>query len=249
MSTLKNEQDALMSLLLQQKLSTTSFACSEIRSVDGGSVNYVYRGTLRTPFQATSQVSDVKYVLIKHAAGHLSINRDFLIDVSRWRYEVYMLRVLEDVLMPGNTDGIMVRTPKVLYVDKETCTQVIEYIPSAQDLAQKLNDSAPNFSAVSAFSVGFAVGSWLRGFHDWSSDPEREMLQQYVRQNEAMGELKFKAEYGVISKVLSNFPEISEIHGETINEVLENVERNYRSEVKPPNERWRILHGDFWSGK
>jgi hypothetical protein len=66
-----------------RELSQTAFACSSITRLSGGTVNFVYRGTLANPAPVGDSGSVVESVIVKHSKAHLAGNEDYLLDVSR----------------------------------------------------------------------------------------------------------------------------------------------------------------------
>lgn len=70
-----NEDDIIHHIL--ESLSDTRYACSSLERLDGGAVNFTFRGMLRTPVNGHASI------IIKHAASHLALNVDFKLDVER----------------------------------------------------------------------------------------------------------------------------------------------------------------------
>lgn len=63
---------------LQHQLSETPYACASLTIVSGGTANFLYRGVLIQPLPDGEQT-----IVVKHARGFVSANRDFALDVSR----------------------------------------------------------------------------------------------------------------------------------------------------------------------
>jgi hypothetical protein len=59
---------------ISQSLLPTSFACSSLSRLSGGTANFVYRGTLS---------GSTKSIIIKHTKGHSASNPNFKIDSKR----------------------------------------------------------------------------------------------------------------------------------------------------------------------
>lgn len=59
---------------ITQSLLPTSFACSSLTRLSGGTANFVYRGTLS---------GTTNSIIIKHTKGHSASNPDFKIDSKR----------------------------------------------------------------------------------------------------------------------------------------------------------------------
>jgi hypothetical protein len=232
-----------------EAISNTPYSCTKIHQLNGGSVNFVYLGTLHQPISHTKGPAPINSILIKHSTGYLSCNKNFLLEVSRWKYEVYMLQALDRFHGSRITDGAMTRTPKLLYADQETNVQVIEYIPDSIDLKQILVSTASTgFTPSRAVSSGVALGRWLRDFHDWTSHSDQAALRQHVKQNRAMSELKYRVEYGVILKVLENFPDVLAPNRTVLEEVVRSAEQGLELD-HASDASLGVIHGDFWTGK
>jgi hypothetical protein len=248
MSPSTDEQESLL-IRLSKVATVAGFQCSQIEQLNGGSVNFVFRGVLSTPILDASGKPSVETVLIKHSASFLSCNKDFALDVSRWSYEVHMLQALEKFQASEKVKGFAIRTPKLLHADHGACTQIIEFIPESVDLKQILVSPLwTNFSSAQACSSGGALGRWLRDFYDWTSHPDQAPLHQHVRRNNAMSELKYRVEYGIIFTVLEKFPDILGSHREVLEEVVTSMNEESRSN-HVSTDGWSIIHGDFWAGK
>lgn len=71
----ENEEDVAEHTL--DVLSSTRYTCLSLARLDGGSVNFTFRGLLRTPVNGRGSV------IVKHAAPHLARNVDFPLEVER----------------------------------------------------------------------------------------------------------------------------------------------------------------------
>lgn len=78
------DEESLIQVLLEQ-LSQTRYACADLTKLNGGTANFLYRGTLLEPFESQDAAAErvTKTVVIKHSEGFSPGNRGFLLDVSR----------------------------------------------------------------------------------------------------------------------------------------------------------------------
>lgn len=229
----------------------TAYECTELERLDGGSVNYTFIGTPKHRTPATEQHPAIDYLLVKHSTGHLSCNKDFQLEVSRWKYEKHVLHALADFDVPESEDGVKVSTPRLFYANDEACVSVIEFVTSSINLTQALTwDDPPRLTSDHAFAAGVALGTWLRAFHHWSSQPAREELLAFVKQNTAMSELKYRVEYGIILEVLQHFPDVLASHRDILEGVVASVAKDFKEQSgSETTNDWTIIHGDFCLGK
>ncbi|KAF2114307.1 kinase-like domain-containing protein [Lophiotrema nucula] len=240
------EKDAIADQTLKF-LSKTPYACSTLTPLSGGTTNFVYRGSLASPSPAHAKHGSlVTTVIIKRATDFVSANQDFKLDPSRSAFEEVMLNAVDGFPPITTLDGLVIKAPKLYFFDRETNTQVLEDIPGSTDLLKLLN----TLSFPAASSIGRALGSWLKAFHDWTSEPEQTALRTELAKNKSMQELKSKITYEMFIPVLErNFPEILERHQEILEEVRAAVAEELTREDKTDlGESWSIVHGDFWMG-
>lgn len=78
------DEEILVQAILE-RLAQTRYACSELVKLNGGTANYLFRGTLLQPLelQDAAAESSTKTVVVKHSEGFSPGNRDFLLDISR----------------------------------------------------------------------------------------------------------------------------------------------------------------------
>lgn len=77
--------DELIIQALLSELSQTPYACSDLVKLNGGTANFLYRGTLLQPLnpQDAAPDSTTETVVIKHSEAFSPGNRDFLLDITR----------------------------------------------------------------------------------------------------------------------------------------------------------------------
>src|SRR5262245_60214427 len=65
-------------LKIVHQLSQTSYACSSMEILSGGTANFLFRGVLAHPLP-----DGTKTVVVKHSKEYVSANRHFQLDISR----------------------------------------------------------------------------------------------------------------------------------------------------------------------
>jgi len=130
--------------------------------------------------------------------------------------------------------------------------QVMQDVPDARTLTSIV--VSPTADAILnkpyAASIGYALGRWLRDFHDWTSAPPQAELSRKIRENEAMRKLKSQITYESFINVLRNFPDLLEGHIKAFEEVRGMAEVEFAKTAQEGEvEDWGIIHGDFWGGK
>ncbi|KAI1469029.1 kinase-like domain-containing protein [Daldinia caldariorum] len=243
----QEEQDAIVSNILRELLETP-YACSSLVRLTNGTTNFVYRGELVHPIRADSEDSNTKEtVIIKHSTDFAAVNKDFSLDASRAFYEESMLHALAN--FPSSTTAV--KAPRLYLFIRDANIQVLEDFPATVDLKNILLSPTANtiFTASTAASIGYNVGSWLRSFHAWASSPNTEL--KAIGDNEPMRKLKYAITYDSYLKVLEdNFPQLLEGHREILEEVQTTATREFQrtSGNGDWDEHWGFIHGDFWTG-
>jgi hypothetical protein len=141
-----------------------------------------------------------------------------------------------------------VKTPRVFHFDQENNTQVLEDLPNSIDLKNfLLSDLSHGVSETSGRSLGSALGSWLKSFHNWASKSEQADSRSLLAQNGTMKDLKFYVNYSMLMDTIANFPGILE----DSRGVFEEIKDFAAEELKKSEEEdgFGIIHGDFWTGK
>ncbi|CAM1508891.1 Fc.00g026300.m01.CDS01 [Cosmosporella sp. VM-42] len=246
-SLTQTERDEIVAQILQD-LSQTSFACTSLTPVSGGTVNFVFRGILTRHFPSRNETSMVKTIIIKHARNHLSGNKNYAIDASRCIYEESMLNALNSFRSASS----IVRVPRLYLFNRETNTQVLEDFPDAVDMATIFVSRAANaiLTQSVATSIGRELGSWLRNFHTWSSSPAQSALRREMEQNEPMRKLKRSVTYDSFINVLENFPGALEGVRTALEDVREMALKEFEKVATEEGEfgDLGLIHGDFWMG-
>lgn len=75
--------DADIEAFVFSQLASTSYACSAITRLNGGTANFVYRGVLSNPESIGATEQEKVNVIIKHTKDFVALNRDFKLDGER----------------------------------------------------------------------------------------------------------------------------------------------------------------------
>lgn len=256
MTQITSEEERLLIEEILSTLSTTPFACSSLENLNGGSMNYVFRGHLQNAITGDEGSATLaKTIVVKRTFGHLSVNRGFLVDVTRCRYEKTVLGILTESF-PGVTveDGksCVIRAPKLYMFDDATNTQVLEDLGGTLDVRAILESPHVDkvFGNGSANSVGRALGHWLRTFHNWTSAPEQAAVRDAIGSNGSMQKLKYSVWYDMFIGTLERYPQLLQYgHKEKLEQVQQAMRIDTDDFVSGKTRHCGLIHGDFWSGK
>lgn len=139
--------------------------------------------------------------------------------------------------------------PRLHLFDCETNTQVHQDFPGAIEL-KSIFLASPPISRLLVTSIGRDVGSRLRSFHTWASEPAQAALRADIGRNEPMRKLKYSTSYNTFINVLEKYPELVEECRKTLEEVKDMATREFhKTATEEEGEDWGIIHGDFWTGK
>lgn len=256
MAQITSEEEQLLIDETLSTLSTTPFACSSLEKLNGGSMNYVFRGHLHKAITGDdSDTVTANTIVVKRTFGHLSVNRDFLVDVARCRFEKTVLGILTESFPTVTTHdgkGCVIRAPKLYMFDDATNTQVLEDLGGTLDVQAILESPGVEkvFSDGSANSVGRALGTWLLTFHTWTSAPGQTSVRDAIGSNESMQKLKYSVWYGMFIDILEGYPELlQDGHKEKLEKVQQAMRIDTDEFVTGRTKHCGLIHGDFWSGK
>jgi hypothetical protein len=165
-----------------------------------------------------------------------------------------MLRALRDFVWSGLTSEISVETPRSYFYDAPSRVQVIEDVSNAVELANvvKSYNTEATQTLPSLLSIGFALGSWLRTFHAWTSESAQSDLQQKILRNKPMRDLKRRITYDTIGSILAKYPNVHRAYQKELDEIQTVARQEFEiesTEVAHGSQEWGIIHGDFWTGK
>lgn len=248
----EGEEQELVRQILDH-LSQIPYACSTLTKLSGGTANFLYRGVLLQPLEGEAGTKAAQTVVIKRSTGYAAVNRDFPLDVSRCVFEETMLHALDGlshtIVTPGCPTVIM--APRCYVFDRDTHTQVHQDFPNTVDLVTLLQSNRANqiLPGYSSQSVGYALGSWLRFFHDWTSEPAQAELRRRVGPNEGMRRLKCLITYDSFIEILERHPETIEGHREALEAVRNSMKSEFERVPIEGDDLRGIIHGDFWAGK
>ncbi|KAL4898386.1 kinase-like domain-containing protein [Aspergillus ambiguus] len=226
-------------------LSSTPYACSSIHPLSGGTANFVYRGVLSAPL-----ADGTRTVVIKHTEDFIASNRDFKLSAERCKIEECILAALNDFPVTAAETpqhNITVRTPHFYFFNPATNTQVVEELPSSQDLKSFFTAPDAASRAVSrewAVGVGRALGTWLRAFHAWGDAAAQSVVKSAMAENRLMRDLKCTINYDNLVAAVDRYPGLLE----GSRGVFERVREMARGELGRAGEGSGLIHGDFWSG-
>jgi hypothetical protein len=139
---------------VRQYLAANSIPYTELTPLTvGGSANYIWRVT--APDGGTS--------IIKHASGHLRVNKAFLLSLDRMHYEVQALKLVPGLLAGSATEDLNVHLPAVLHYSAENHTIHISD-GGSRNLFQAYTDPT-----VDVLAIGSRLGRWLARLHTVTS--------------------------------------------------------------------------------
>ena len=253
MAPLNEEEEHALAQQILNQLAQTEYACSALTKLRGGTANFLYRGLLLQPLEGEADTEAAQTVVIKRSTGYAAVNRDFPLDVSRCVFEETMLRALDGfshiVITPSCSTVVL--APRCYMFDRDTHIQVHQDFPDTIDLISLLQSTKADqvLAGSSSQSVGYALGSWLRFFHNWTSEPAQAELRRRVGPNEGMRRLKCLITYDSFIEILERHPETIEGHKQTLEAVRDAMKYEFKR-VPTKGDRIRgIIHGDFWAGK
>ncbi|XMA15802.1 hypothetical protein WAI453_008593 [Rhynchosporium graminicola] len=225
-----------MMLKVKSSLINSAYACICLTKLSGGTANFVYRGTLATPFS-----DGTKTVVVKHTEGYVAQSPGFKLTTTRCDYEQTILTALS-TLPPATHSSITVQTPIMHLFSPSTNTQIYSDLPSSLDLKSYILQHALSLSRPQCARLGHALGLWTRNFHVWAQADEQKDLVEKMKGNIAMRDLKFSINYETLVATVERFPKI--LGGSK--EIFEKIRDERRGELG--GEDAVLIHGDFWSG-
>ncbi|KAH8765989.1 kinase-like domain-containing protein [Diaporthe sp. PMI_573] len=244
----------LMAQTLLKELSQTRYACSDLTKLNGGTANFLYRGRLLKPLDLPDGAAEsaTETVVVKHSEGFSPGNRDFLLDITRCVFEESMLQALADFSCTTRSAQTVVRSPRLYLFDRKTNTQVLEDCSDTTDLKMILTSSMVKeiLPGSSPESVGYDVGSWLRSYHHWTSEPGQARLRATIGQNTEARRLKREITYDSFLEILETYPGLIEGHLDALKSIKVAMTAEFELNEPPMGDdgSWGLIHGDFWSG-
>ncbi|KAJ4324203.1 hypothetical protein N0V94_001415 [Neodidymelliopsis sp. IMI 364377] len=160
-------------------------------------------------------------------------------------YEDLMLRTLQHTSFSPKAGAISTITPRRIFYDKQTQTQVIEDLQPARDLADIITcqDNIELLQSDHA-TFGFSLGSWLRHFHSWTEEPAQIELRRSIAYATSSQNLKWRTTYDTICVIVEPFSNVSKDEKRVLEQARVRALQEYQQDTN-----FSLVHGDFWTGK
>lgn len=253
MAPLDEEDEHAFTRQILDELAHTPYACSTLTKLSGGTANFLYRGTLLKPLEGDADTKAAQTVVIKRSTNFVAVNRNFPLDVTRCIFEESMLYALDGLHYTITTPSgpSVVTAPRLYMFYRDTYTQIHEDFPCTTDLTTILQSANVDqiLPESNRRSVGYAMGSWLRFFHNWTSESAQATLRGIVGPNKGMRQLKCLITYDSFIEILERHPETIEGYRETLEAVRNTMKYEFERPPTEGDEIRGLIHGDFWAGK
>ncbi|KAH0593196.1 hypothetical protein MHUMG1_08918 [Metarhizium humberi] len=214
-TTSMTSEDGHVSLILEE-LSHTAYACTALQKLSGGVLNSTYRGTLS---QCLADGSSS--VIIKHSSDVDGILPGLKLLAARCFREQEVLQALSNGLsIPVSLDGFLVRPPLLKHMIPPLHTQIIEDLEETIALNDFLRspagrDVGPTF----AFSLGYALGRWLEGFHSTTSSGPKDWAER-LGENKPSQQAIFLFYSTSLRRCIDSFSELFAKNGNVVRNIL-----------------------------
>ncbi|KAI1431217.1 kinase-like domain-containing protein [Xylaria sp. CBS 124048] len=241
--------DAAAREIIQSKvlreLEQTPFAASSLKALSGGTANFIYHATLKTPLS-----DDTTDVLIKHGEGYIANSPAMNLSIIRCGIEKECLTVLSKFHIEGKAElpggiNFTIRTPKFHYFDEPNNIQVQEILLKGKDLKtyalETYSANTPETMRPQCLQLGRALGKWLRKFH--TSEATQTSLRNAVANNTEMQQLKHMINFSWLLDRVERFPLILS----EAKDIFEKV-RDMAAQELEDESKLRVIHGDLWTG-
>nr|QQO98480.1 FrzJ [Cladobotryum sp.] len=250
MGTTERESDPIAALILD-RLSCTEYACSSLSRVNGGLMNFIYRGTLSRPLPDGATT-----VIVKHAEEYLSGIEGLSLSTYRsviaaitlsFGYCVMDVESVQTNRYCVALDEVEVAVPRVYKFDAESNTQILEditgYITVCEFLTSRCTQStSPAFTT----RLGFRLGSWLGGLHAWGEGRSPAEIIGGVEENQEAQDGSFDFFYGNPVRRVEQFPHLLGDCKEVLEQIRDRAAREQKSRT---GEKFGFVHGDILSRK
>ncbi|ETN45458.1 uncharacterized protein HMPREF1541_09290 [Cyphellophora europaea CBS 101466] len=233
-----------------ESLQGTTLACSALKPISGGTVNWNYHATLVKPLE-----NGFTEVLVKHGERHMKTRPEFKLEFLRCQIESECYKSLTHRPFTGGTGAtdsfsFTVRTPEFIHFDEENLNQFLEYLPQGTTLKSylfgdhHLTSSGPE-SSVSLEpqfqQLGKAIGTWLTRFVKWAA--KQAELRQTVAKNAEAQRIRHWVSFLWLHDRIKEYPAIlGDVKG-----VLEEVEQAVAAELRDER-KLQVIHGDLAIG-
>ncbi|TEA03238.1 4-hydroxytryptamine kinase [Colletotrichum sidae] len=241
-----------------QCLKNTVYAAASIEPLAGGQANFTYHVRLEQALchrdDATTAITDV---LVKRGAPYMAKHPQNGLTTDRCDVEVVCMKELESLQeqwVASNATRFIVRTPKCLFYEAETKTQVHEYIPRVLDLrtySLKLFRLQTTASLrPQCRELGKALAGYIARFHSLGAIPPgngaeskgRSDIWSAVTQSDDMQKLKHMINYDWLLDRVDQFPEVLQ----DAREVFVQVKQRALDELERGSKNLTVIHGDFY---
>ncbi|KAH8179073.1 taurine catabolism dioxygenase tauD, tfdA family protein [Sarocladium implicatum] len=146
----------------------------------------------------------------------------------------------------GDFGSFEIRTPKLYHYDALNNNQFTEYMPTGIDLKtyarRHLGSPTPNSHQPHCHELGQAIGSWLRGYHDWSARSQ-ELNDLLAPIDEASKQVVKMVHFAWIPDRIEQYPEELAGMARDLMSILGMVEREWETQ-----DDFQPVHGDFGPG-
>ncbi|KAK5990622.1 4-hydroxytryptamine kinase-like protein [Cladobotryum mycophilum] len=247
MATTERESDPIAALILD-RLSGTEYACSSLSRVNGGLMNFIYRGTLSRPLP-----NGATTIIAKHAEEYLSgmeglslsTYRSVLAPATVFFFETEILRAVHDQITSRSHDEVEVAVPHVYKFDAESDTQILEdvtgYITVWEFLASRCTQST---SSAFTTRLGFRLGSWVGDLHAWGEGRSPAEIVGGIRENQEAQDGSFDFYYGNPIRRVELFPHLLGDCKEVLEQIRDRAAREQKSRT---GKNFGFVHGDVLS--
>ncbi|KAI2642758.1 kinase-like domain-containing protein [Xylaria nigripes] len=228
-----------------EHLEQTPFAASSLQALSGGTANFIYHASLKTPVP-----DGTRDVLIKHGEGYVANSPAMKLTLVRCAVEKECLTELSKFHVEGKTElpgniNFTMRTPRFYYFDEQNNIQVQEIMLQAKDLKtyslSTYPANTPETLRPQCFQLGRALGKWLRNFHTWGKT--QAGIRETVARNAQMQQLKHMINFSWLVDRVAQFPTILS----EAKDVFEAVKDMTAKELENEGQL-QIIHGDLWTG-
>ncbi|EHK20791.1 uncharacterized protein TRIVIDRAFT_83490 [Trichoderma virens Gv29-8] len=227
--------------VVRRELEGTEYAVSSFTPLSGGTANFIYRAKLQQRLP-----DGVSEVVLKHGEAYVAQHPDFKLKMVRCSIEEEGLRFLSQ--FPHVISSTYeIGTPKLYHFNPESSTQIQEYVSNAVNLKDYAlsHYQPPTSEAVKpqCLKLGQGLGQWLRGFHNWSDEPERHNMRDLFAKNTDMRDIKKLINYDQLLGRVNMFPNLLQECKDVLQEIVKMATAELADESK-----LRVIHGDFWTG-
>ncbi|KAG8792576.1 hypothetical protein FRC12_005627 [Ceratobasidium sp. 428] len=218
---------------LASYLAPTKFAASDIQTLSGGTIGFVYRVLLKAPKQG-----GVTSVVVKHGLGYAATNVKWAMNVERMTFE-------HEALNAVASSGLFtlestVQVPRVLRFDPEVHTLIMADLTPARTLSAVLIEALESGTIKDVSTrIGTALGDFMGRFHRWGSEPAQAGLRARFLQNVASRKSILQLRYQLMYMTAEQYGMKRDWMNEMVKEGMADAEKGGSV----------IAMADFWFGE